>query len=185
MLQVAGNHVYIVVAMLTFLQGHMFVYESLYLHYKRNHIKHYNVSHGSPHEVHLIAHKLFDPSLYIGHLWRHLCHHRAPMFEYISIVYPCSLPWVLTHPHKLSACKLISKPLSSKPNYTANSPRTTRLGPAVQQHRTFCPLEKVFARASMHVSHSRTQNVLANEVLKSRYREYSNAEQGRSLLHVG
>ena len=48
MLQTVGDQVYIVVAILRFLQGYIFVYESLYLHYLCRSLQHYDVGHGSP-----------------------------------------------------------------------------------------------------------------------------------------
>ena len=56
-LSAVDGHVYIVTAILRFLQGHVFVHESLFLHYLRKHVRHYDVSHGSPHEAsHSILH---------------------------------------------------------------------------------------------------------------------------------
>ena len=50
-LSAVGGHMYIVTAILRFLQGHVFVHESLYLHYLRHKLRHFDVSHGSAHEV--------------------------------------------------------------------------------------------------------------------------------------
>ena len=54
-LEAVEGKVYIVTAILRFLQGHVFVHESLYLHYLRAKIRHFDVSHGSQHEVIEIA----------------------------------------------------------------------------------------------------------------------------------
>ena len=50
-LNAVDGHVYIVTAMLRFLQGYVFIHESLFLHYLRKHVRHYDVSHGSQHEA--------------------------------------------------------------------------------------------------------------------------------------
>ena len=50
-LSAADGSVRMILCILRFLQGHVFVYESLYLHYKRKHIRHFDVAHGSNHEV--------------------------------------------------------------------------------------------------------------------------------------
>ena len=52
-LQACDCNMHIVMSMLRFVQSHVFVYEDLYLHYKRKHIWHFDVSHGVPHEVRL------------------------------------------------------------------------------------------------------------------------------------
>ena len=51
----ADSNMHHIICMLRFVQGHVFVYEDLYLHYKRKHIRHFDVSHGSPHEVKYLA----------------------------------------------------------------------------------------------------------------------------------
>ena len=50
-LRVADGNIYIIKCILKFLQGHVFVYEGLYLHYKRKNLRHFDTSHGTPHEV--------------------------------------------------------------------------------------------------------------------------------------
>ena len=50
-LSAVGGHMYIVAAILRFLQGRVFVHESLYLHYLCHKLRHFDVSHGSAHEV--------------------------------------------------------------------------------------------------------------------------------------
>ena len=50
-LDAVEGHVYIVTAILRFLQSHVFVHESLYLHYLRKKMRNFDVSHGSQHEV--------------------------------------------------------------------------------------------------------------------------------------
>ena len=50
-LSAVGGHMYIVTAILRFLQGHVFVHESLFLHYLCHKLRHFDVSHGSAHEV--------------------------------------------------------------------------------------------------------------------------------------
>lgn len=47
----ADSNMHIIICILRFLQGHVFVYESLYLHYKQCHIRHFDVAHGVQHEV--------------------------------------------------------------------------------------------------------------------------------------
>ena len=54
-LDAVEGKVYIVTAILRFLQGHVFVHESLYLHYLRAKIRHFDVSHRSQHKVIEIA----------------------------------------------------------------------------------------------------------------------------------
>ena len=49
----ADNNMHIILSMLHFLQGHVFVHEDLYLHFRRRTIRHFDCSHGSPHEVHV------------------------------------------------------------------------------------------------------------------------------------
>ena len=50
-LQTVGDRLYIVLAMLRFRQGHVFMHEALYLHYLRQELRHYGAAHGTPHEV--------------------------------------------------------------------------------------------------------------------------------------
>ena len=50
-LDTVEGYVYIVTAILRFLQSHVFVHESLFLHYLRKKLRHFDVSHGSQHEV--------------------------------------------------------------------------------------------------------------------------------------
>jgi len=50
-LQATDYSMHIVICMLRFIQGHVFVYEHLYLHYTRKHVRHFDVSHGTQHEV--------------------------------------------------------------------------------------------------------------------------------------
>lgn len=50
-LDAVEGHVYIVTAILRFLQAHVFIHESLFLHYLRKTLRHFDVSHGSQHEV--------------------------------------------------------------------------------------------------------------------------------------
>ena len=50
-LSAAGGNVNMILRMLRFLQGHVFVYDSLYLHYLRRHVRHFDVAHASAHEV--------------------------------------------------------------------------------------------------------------------------------------
>lgn len=47
----ADGNMQIIMCMLHFVQGHVFVYENLYLNYKRKHVRHFDVSMGTPHEV--------------------------------------------------------------------------------------------------------------------------------------
>merc|ERR1712194_52874 len=44
----ADQNMYIILAMLRFLQGHVFVHEHLYLHFCRRSLRHFDCSHGSP-----------------------------------------------------------------------------------------------------------------------------------------
>ena len=41
----------LIIDILMFLRGHVFVYENQYLYYLRKHIRHYEILHGSQHEV--------------------------------------------------------------------------------------------------------------------------------------
>ena len=50
-LRAASGQIPVVVALLRFIQGHVFVHEHLYLHYTRQFLRHFDVSHASPHEV--------------------------------------------------------------------------------------------------------------------------------------
>jgi len=50
-LSAAEGKLFVIVAILKFLRGHVFVHEQLYLHYLRRHIRCLDVSHASPHEV--------------------------------------------------------------------------------------------------------------------------------------
>ena len=50
-LRAADGHVHLVVSLLRFLQTYVFVYEAQYLHHKRSKVCHFDVSHGSHHEV--------------------------------------------------------------------------------------------------------------------------------------
>ena len=47
----ADGNMFMILSMMRFLQGYVFVYEDLYLHYKRRELRHYDVAHASPHEV--------------------------------------------------------------------------------------------------------------------------------------
>ena len=57
-LRAADGHVHLVVSLLRFLQTYIFVHETQYLHYKRSKVRHFDVSHGSHHEVriHFFSH---------------------------------------------------------------------------------------------------------------------------------
>ena len=50
-LQAADSRMHIVICILRFLQSHVFIYEDLYLHFKHKHVRHFDVAHGSQHEV--------------------------------------------------------------------------------------------------------------------------------------
>ena len=50
----ADGHVHLVVSMLHFLQTYIFVHGAQYLHYKRSKVRHFDVSHGSQHEVSML-----------------------------------------------------------------------------------------------------------------------------------
>ena len=50
-LRAADGNVHLVVSLLRFLQTYIFVHETQYLHYKRSKVRHFDVSHGSHHEV--------------------------------------------------------------------------------------------------------------------------------------
>ena len=54
-LRAADGHVHLVVSMLRFLQIYIFVHEEQYLHYKRSIVRHFDISHGSQHEVRYYA----------------------------------------------------------------------------------------------------------------------------------
>ena len=41
----------LIIDILMFLRGHVFVYENQYLYYLRKHVRHYVILHGSQHEV--------------------------------------------------------------------------------------------------------------------------------------
>ena len=47
----ADGNMFMILSMMRFLQGYVFVYEDLYLHYKRRDIRHYDTAHASAHEV--------------------------------------------------------------------------------------------------------------------------------------
>jgi hypothetical protein len=53
----ADNNMHIILSMLRFLQGHVFIHEDLYLHFRRRTIRHFDCAHGSPHEVHVIVYQ--------------------------------------------------------------------------------------------------------------------------------
>ena len=52
-LKAAQNNQTLIVEILKFVRGHVFVYENLYLFYLRKHIRHFETSHGVQHEVSL------------------------------------------------------------------------------------------------------------------------------------
>lgn len=54
-LKAAEGHIHIVTSILRFLQTYIFVHEFHYLHYKRRSMRHFDVSHGSQHEVILLS----------------------------------------------------------------------------------------------------------------------------------
>ena len=54
-LSAAEGKVFMIVAILKFLRGHVFVHEQLYLHYRRRDIRCLDVAHASPHEVSLYS----------------------------------------------------------------------------------------------------------------------------------
>jgi hypothetical protein len=49
-LDVVGEHWFLVYKLLKFLRGHMYTWETLYLHYLRNDVMHFDVSHCSDHK---------------------------------------------------------------------------------------------------------------------------------------
>ena len=51
----AEGKVFIIVAIMKFLRGHVFVYESLYLHYLRMNVPTFFVATSSPHEVSMMC----------------------------------------------------------------------------------------------------------------------------------
>ena len=58
-LMACDGSMHIVICMLRFVQTKVFVYEDLYLYYRRRHVRHYDVSHGTQHEVCIINHHYF------------------------------------------------------------------------------------------------------------------------------
>ena len=54
-LSAVGGHMYIVTAILRFLQCHVFVHGSLFLHYLCHKLRHFDVSHGSTQKASLIC----------------------------------------------------------------------------------------------------------------------------------
>ncbi len=49
-LDVIGEHRFLVYKVIRFLWSHMYTWETLYLHYMRNDVMHFDVSHSSAHE---------------------------------------------------------------------------------------------------------------------------------------
>ncbi len=50
-LDVVGEHRFLVYKVIKFLQSHMYTWETLYLHYIRNDVMHFDVSHSSAHKI--------------------------------------------------------------------------------------------------------------------------------------
>ncbi len=50
MLDVVGEHWFLVYKVIIFLHGRMYTWETLYLHYLQNDVMHFDVSHSSAHE---------------------------------------------------------------------------------------------------------------------------------------
>jgi hypothetical protein len=49
-LDVVGEHWFLVYKVIKFLRGHVYTWETLYLHFLRNDVMHFDVSHFSAHE---------------------------------------------------------------------------------------------------------------------------------------
>ncbi len=52
--EASGHNSSLIQHVFDFLRGHVFVHENLYLYYLRKRVRHYFVSHGSPHEVNIV-----------------------------------------------------------------------------------------------------------------------------------
>jgi hypothetical protein len=50
MLDVVGEHRFLVYKVIKFLQSHVYTWETLYMHYMRKDVMHFDVSHSSAHK---------------------------------------------------------------------------------------------------------------------------------------
>ena len=48
--EIVGEHSWVIGKIIHFLRKHVYIWEHLYLHYKRSHIRHFDTAHSSPHE---------------------------------------------------------------------------------------------------------------------------------------
>ncbi len=53
--EASGHNTSLIKHIFHFLQGHVFVHENLYLYYLQKQVRHYFVSHGSPHKVNVVT----------------------------------------------------------------------------------------------------------------------------------
>ena len=96
-LSAVGGHMYIITAILCFLQGHVFVHESLFLHYFCHKLRHFDVSHGSAHKVSVscLLYYWFRHGLTDGHVVDDALVNRVPILAQRPTVRPCyqQCPW--------------------------------------------------------------------------------------------